>query len=199
MNRYLMDRAMRKGGMSMRDGRNPYGSKGGYVTSRRGRRDRAMDYNYSYPERDNRYDERHYRPMDYEQNDYARDYDDYGEYDMARGRRYWDYADYDMDREWNEHLKRWTEELKQNDKFKVGKEQVIQMAKQMGVKFDQYNEEEFMTAYYMILSDYDGQLISSPQTAVAFAKKWLEDKNSKLKGSEKLCAYYYEIVKGGEE
>ena len=43
MNRYLMDRASRRN-MSQ-DGRNPYGSRGGYVMSRRGRgRDRAMDY-----------------------------------------------------------------------------------------------------------------------------------------------------------
>ena len=83
MNRYLKDRAMRRD-MNMRDGRNPYGSRGGYVSSRRGRgRDRAdmnydmdrgnrgydrgMDYNYDYAkygsEYDSRYD-REYRSQD---------------------------------------------------------------------------------------------------------------------------------------
>ena len=78
-----------------RDGRNPYGSRGGYVvSSRRGRRDRGMDYGY---------DERDYRGGDYEydsrrgdraynEQDYARNRRDYergGQSDMARG----DYGD----------------------------------------------------------------------------------------------------------
>ena len=40
MNRYLRDRASRRV-MIQRDGRNPYGSRGGYVTSSRRGRDRA--------------------------------------------------------------------------------------------------------------------------------------------------------------
>lgn len=61
-----------------RDGRNPYGSRGGYVvSSRRGRRDRGMDY-ADY--------ERDYRGGDYE---HGAMYGDrtYTEQDMARGRR----------------------------------------------------------------------------------------------------------------
>lgn len=46
MRDYLMNRRMR-------DGRNPYGSEGGYVVSRRARGDRRMgrDYAYDYPNR----------------------------------------------------------------------------------------------------------------------------------------------------
>ena len=74
-NRRLRDYLMR------RDGRNPYGSRGGYVvSSRRGRRDRAMD-----------------RGMDYA--DYERDYrgGDY-EYDARRGDRAYNEQDYAYDR-----------------------------------------------------------------------------------------------------
>ena len=61
-----------------RDGRNPYGSAGSYVTpSRRGRRDRGMDYEY---------DRRDYRGGDYEYNS-MRDDRAYQEQDMERGRR----------------------------------------------------------------------------------------------------------------
>lgn len=61
-----------------RDGRNPYGSRGGYVvSSRRGRRDRGMDY-ADY--------ERDYRGGDYEY-DSRRGDRAYNEQDMARGRR----------------------------------------------------------------------------------------------------------------
>lgn len=249
MNRYLEDRASRRS--MMRDGRNPYGSRGGYVSSRRSRRgrDRAMDGRNDYTEYDSGYDSgynsrdrgqdyhypmehygEHHRPMGYEMygvggimpmNDYNYDMNDYG-YDMARGNRgtrgrgrrrdygydmndYGYEYDYDMrdyeheDKKWKEHLKKWCEDLKRHDRFNMPKDQVLHSAKQMGVKFEHYNEEEFMTTYYMIISDYDNQLIPSPQEAILFAKEWLEDKDSKLKGSEKLCAYYYEVVKGGEE
>ena len=127
MNRYLRDRASRRG-MSQRDGRNPYGSRGGYVTSRRRGRDREMGMEYDYAKYDSRYDSRynpdrrgqdgHYpyqqygernRPMEYEMYgygiggikpmDYGYDYN----YD-------YDYADEDMEKEWKEHLKKWQDE-----------------------------------------------------------------------------------------
>jgi len=211
MNRYLQDRAMRRSGM--RDGRNPYGSRGGYVTSRRGRRDRA-DYDYdmnrggrgrdsgdydmaqnvSYP----MYGIGGYRPYEGDMADY-----DYARR-SGRGRDrndYADYYDYDYaqeDEEWKQHLKKWSEKLKKKDRFNMPKDQVLQNAKQMGVKFEDYNEEEFLTTYYMVLSDYP-KIANEPHTYLALAKDWLEDKDTALKGSEKLCAYYYEIVKGGEE
>ena len=224
MNNYLRDRAMRRD-MQMRDGRNPYGSRGGYVSSRRGRRggmrDREMaDYNYG-SERDRGYDSRygrggrnqdghypyeqygeHHRPMDFEMYgygiggirpmDYARGGMDYG-YDYG-----YDYGSEDMEKEWKEHLKKWCEELKRYDRFNMPKDQIIQTARQMGVRFDNYNEEEFLTAYYMVMSDYP-QVANEPHTYLSLAKDWLEDKDSKLKGAEKLSAYYYEVINAGEE
>lgn len=90
--------------MRMMDGRNPYGSEGGYVTSRRSRRgrrrdrammgDRGMDYAYdrrdyrgSDYEYDSRRGDRAYSEQDYERG--RRDYESMGQYDMARG----DYGD----------------------------------------------------------------------------------------------------------
>ena len=258
MNRYLMDKASRdmaRGRDRQSDGRNPYGSRGGYVTSRRGRRDRGMydmadyrDYDMArggrgrdrdmargqdghYPMEYEMYGVAGIKPMDYGQGDYARggnrgggrgsrggrdrdygmdyqdygDYGDYGEYDMARGRRDrdygydMDYAEQDMEKEWKEHLKKWEEELKRYDKFKIPKEQIVQQAKQMKLKFDNYTDDDLYATYLMKISDDEDNVISSPQMAIVMAKSFLEDKDSKLKGSEKLCAYYYEIVKGGEE
>lgn len=228
-NRYLMDRAMRRSGM--RDGN---GSRGGYVTSRKGMRgrdradmnydmnmgrdyrgyDRGMDYGNYYPEYDSRYTDRHYgermgqerymgnqqprehhRPMEYEMYGVGgfRPMHDYGMYP------YPDYSSEDMEKEWKEHLKKWCEELKRYDRFNMPKDQIIQTARQMGVRFDNYNEEEFLTTYYMVISDDEDSLISNPQMAIIMAKNWLKDKDSKLKGAEKLSAYYYEVIKGGEE
>ena len=249
MNRYLRDRANRRS-MAQRDGRNPYGSRGGYVSSSRRGRDRAdmnydnyrdrvnrmrnreMDMEYDYAKYNSRYDSRystdrrnqdsrypyqqygeHNRSMEYEMYgygvggirpmDYGYDYN----YDYAssgnrmRDRNYdyeYDYASEDMEKEWEEDLKKWREELKRYDRFNISKDQIIQSAKQMGAEFDKYNEEEFLTTYYMVMSDYP-QITNEPHIYISLAKDWLEDKDSKLKGSEKLCAYYYEVINGGEE
>lgn len=217
-NRYLYDKAMRR---AMRDGRNPYGSRGGYVSSRK-RRDRGMDYEHNYPERDSRYYDGHYeqyrgqerymgnqqprerhRPMDFEMYGYGiggiRPMNDYGyaqyPYPDMRGM---DYASMEMEKEWKEDLYEWCEELKRYDRFKMPKEQVIQNARQMGVAFDMYNEDEFLTTFYMVMSDYP-TISNEPHTYLSMAKDWLEDKDSKLKGSDKLCAYYYEVINAGEK
>ena len=217
MNRYLQDRAMRR---NMQDGRNPYGSRGGYVSSRRSRggrgRDRAMaDYNYG-AERDRGYDMRydrepmradghypmerygeHNRPMQYEMygiggmrpmNDYGYDYNyDYAGYDYAK-----------ENEEYKKDLKKWIEKLKAKDRFGWNKEQIIQKAKEMGVKFEDYTEEEFYATYLMMVSDYKN-VSNDPHMYLVLAKQFLEDDDIAMKGSEKLCAYLYEIVKGGEE
>ena len=231
-NRYLQDKAMRRNGRGrdrnmgnmMTDGRNPYGSRGGYVTSSRRGRDRAMDYGD--------YNQQPYNGMDYRYNaqypnaDYHMGGQQYGQYPMpmyemygvggiqpmydynqgymneyarGRGRDYgYDYASNEEDKEWEEHLHKWIEKLKKYDKFNMPKEEIINKAKSMGVKFDKYNEHEFVATYYMMMSDYPS-IMSDPHLALVMAKDFLEDKDSELKGSEKLCAYYYEIVKGGEE
>ena len=230
MNRYLRDRASRRG-MSQR---NPYGSRGGYVSSSRRGRDRAyMNYDnyrggdnrmpdremgmeYDYPKYDSRYDSRynqdrrsqdgHYPSQQYGEHNRPMEYEMYGygiggikpmDYGYDYGYDY-DYADEDMEKEWKEHLKKWQDELKRYDRFNMPKDQVIQNAKQMGVEFDKYNEEEFLTTYYMVMSDYPS-IANEPHTYISLAKDWLEDEDSKLKGSDKLCAYYYEVIKGGEE
>ena len=69
MNNMMRDYLMRR---RMPDGRNPYGSEGGYVVSRRARGDRRMgrDYAYDYP---NRYgDSENQRLNSQREEDYAR-------------------------------------------------------------------------------------------------------------------------------
>lgn len=98
-------RAMRRRAMRM-DGRNPYGSEGGYVVSRRARGDRLMmedmrrynrgESDYELGEMTEQWqDIRHdpYMPRDYETGEvYAGLNDFYGEEDMARNRRERDMA-----------------------------------------------------------------------------------------------------------
>ena len=223
MSRKMKDRMSRR--MSMRDGRNPYGSRGGYVMSRRSRRDRAsrmgMDNRMdgTYP-MDYRQQDYHDKPMQfygvgglYPHEDYARgrgrdrgygmpEY--YDRRDYARGQDYGydyrgrDYASEDMEKEYEEDLHEWIEKLKKYDKYGLTKEQVIQQAKNMGVKFQDFDELEFYAIYLMMLSDYPSVGGDYP-IFIHMAKDFLMDSDVAVKGSDKVCAYLYDIVLGEED
>lgn len=207
-NRYLENRAMHRKdyrNRSMRDGRNPYGSAGGYVRDYRGN-DYAMGYGNDYSERNREYDYR--ENSDYRMQDYARgnqyngqrdrnnDYAMYG-YGMIQP-MYNDYRmDYDhMEKEYHEELKKWIEKLQKKDnRIRVNKEQIMRQAKNMNVRFEDYTEEEFYAVYLMMIADYPN-VTNDYNVYLSMAKNWLEDDDVKVKGSDKLCTYLYEIVLG---
>lgn len=208
-NKYIRDRARRRYNSNnirmgeMRhyreyDERNPYGSRGGYVSSRK-MRDRSMDMEEYYPEHNSRLYRRNdaeYNYGDYNYNGerYGK-YPNYYEYEMYPK---YDYASEDLEKRWEEDLYSWKERLKSRDKFRLSKEQIIQSAKQMNIMFTDYSEEEFLTTYYMMMSDYPN-VATNYQTYIEMAKNFLNDDDSELKGSDKLCAYYYEVVRAGKD
>lgn len=200
-NDYLRDRAMRRSGrdrLTMReyrhDGRNPYGSRGGYVTSSRGRGyDRAMDERYDYAER-GRSDYRGYDRYDGYDERYDRNY----EYDREYRRDYRDYAEDDMSKEYEEKLHEWIKKLKKKDRFGLSKDDVMKKAKSMSVNFEEFDEDEFYAVYLMMVSDYK-HIGNDPHIYLAMAKDWLMDDDVKMRGSDKVCAYLYTIVLGEDE
>lgn len=124
--------------------------------------------------------------------------------DMARRRRDYEYDemyydtgyDYgDMDHEYKADLKEWIEKLKHKDKFKISSTDIIHKAKTMGVSFRDYDELEFEATYYMLISDF-GSISNDPHTYIMMAKAFLEDDDIEVSPSEKLCIYFYKIVKG---
>lgn len=209
-NRYLENRAMHRKdyrNRPMRDGRNPYGSAEGYIRDHRYGNDSRMDYNYDYAERNRGYDYRNnYEPRNSDYNKYPEQYGEYNRsmYDYGmRNRDYnynynYDYGmDYDhMEKEYHEELKKWIEKLKQKDnRIRVNKEQVMRQAKNMNVRFEDYTEEEFYAVYLMMIADYPN-VTNDYNVYLSMAKNWLEDDDVKVKGSDKLCTYLYEIVLG---
>ena len=195
-NKYLSDRAMRRG----RDRRNPYGSRGGYVRDKesmpRGRSyDRAMDYEHDYPESHRR----DYRRYDREYHD-ERDYRDY-EYDREHRRDY-DYEEDDgydgEEKDYERKLKEWIQKLKRKDRFGSSKEDIIRKAQSMDVKFDRFSEDEFYAVYLMMVSDFK-HVANDPHHYLAMAKEWLMDDDVEMTGSDKVCAYLYTIVLGETE
>ena len=286
---------MRRDRRMMRDGRNPYGSRGGYISSSRPRGDRASsgrgrsmgrgrdgytgdladplynerkriveesmgqypihsDYEYAtdYDKASGRGGNRggnrsggrgRDNDMGYGRNinymgrygntpfemrsmeDYQ-DYEDYGEYDYEM-----DYAGYDMNYDMDyemdyarggrggrgrgrdrrdygedeglekEELSRWTMKLKSKlepkDKEMFSKEKVINKAKQMGIDFEEFSEEELYLTTLMMYTDYNRTLgAANLDIYMKLAKDWLMDDDVEARGSEKLAKYYEEIVMG---
>lgn len=191
--------------MLMQDGRNPYGSRGGYVRS-----DRKSDYDDDYAMRGNR------------------DRSDYG-YDMARRDRNMDYATYnesrmrdrdyedDYRRDRNEDYRRrdygkpemfshkdmetWKSMMKNEDGTRgvhFRGEQVKHACQQAGIDCEEFGEDVFCLAMNMMYSDYCKVAkkygVDMPEYYADLAKAFLRDKDFDGKPEEKLYLYYKAIV-----
>ena len=142
------------------------------------------------------------RDMNYDGNDY-RDYRSYRDRrDMNYGRQDygWGSNDYggseDVEKKYEKELEHWMEKLKSKSKINIPFEQAIQQAKSMGVRFEEYSELEFYVTMLMLASDYQKTLGNDANIYMKLAKDWLEDDDIAISPSEKLCEYYYAIVKG---
>lgn len=215
----MRDRRRNMRDMRRYDGRNPYGSEGGYVVSRRTGRDRLMmDDMRMYRENPEKYDladmTRQNREIEHDpytpytpyqdMRNYRQNYDGHYPYpyymDFARG-RYSRNRDYSNDKDYldDEELMEWKEtlleEIEPQYKPQFEKNRVVQRAKEMGVQFKDFTEDEFVTTAIMIASDF-GKTVGMNNTDQMFrmAYDWLDDPDSAVKGSEKLAIYYDEII-----
>jgi len=198
----------------MRDGRNPYGSRGGYVSPRRPmmRRGDRGDYGYDQEYARNGRGDR--------ENDYGMRGGDYG-HDMRGGDYGYDmrgdmrgdmrYDDYDRhyEFEYNQYdgmgmeltrkeMKKWEKAMENSDGsrgFKFKEEQILPITQQHGIKFGKdFSEEEFVLAVNMLYSDYCKVLGGDLQLYIKMAKAFLCDDDFDGTGSEKLALYYRYIV-----
>ena len=214
MNRYAKDMLARR----MRDGRNPYGSAGGYVVRNKPRRDRAMeneDYARGGRDRDmvgrNDYAERNSQSNynDYAGYDYAgssRDYEQGGQYGRDSGYGYgvgmFDYDTEDYRRDYghkltNKDIRKWEKDLENADGTRGKKwdaDQIRQVAQQHSIRFDEYSPELLTAIANMLYSDYCRVLGGDMTTYVKLAKAWLEDDDFEGEPEEKAMLYYKCIV-----
>lgn len=186
MRDYLMNRDRRMN----RDGRNPYGSRGGYVTSRRdhGRgyyegEFRGMSDHNSRPEYDERRYRDHRRTNEY---DYASDYrmDDY---DYGGG-----YLNHEELHAWKRML---CDSLEKGECEMFSDDKIIKRAKENGIRFDNFTEDEFIVAVLMMYTDYGKTLgKANIDTYVKMANDFLCDEDSGVKYGEKMTAYFDHVV-----
>lgn len=104
-----------------------------------------------------------------------------------------DYQEDYQDNEYMEDLHDWIDSLKKDDKFGMSIEQVIQHAKTIGANFNDYSEEELYAIYLANVSDY-GDIITDPTIFIRMAINFMTDKDSIVKGSEKVCEYLYTFI-----
>lgn len=119
--------------------------------------------------------------------------------DYARGGRGRDYG-YDYAGDYGEtlskqELEHWTKklmkEVDEKDYKFFEKENIAQKAKQMGIQFDKFSEEELAVTALMIYSDYYKTLGSSNMDLyIRLAKDWLCDEDAEVQYGEKLAVYY---------
>lgn len=218
--RMIEDGAMGRGRMgrrSMRDGRNPYGSRGGYVSNRSPRRDRAEDYedymedgrqgvkgtgrygiggSRYYGDRNSGYgDDYASNRNDYAYNEdygYGVGYVDFGE----------DYNDYNYGRDGHykltsKDIKKWERHMENADGT-TGKhfdiDQIRQVAQQLGIRFDEFSPELLCAIVNMMYSDYCKVLGGDLMIYVKMAKAFLEDDDFDGTPEEKAYLYYKCIV-----
>lgn len=178
-----------------RDYRNPYGSQGGYVDSRYQEDMRGRDYRNDYYSGGNQYDSRGYdRYNNRQSNNDHRDYRGYEDYGSMRqmGR------DYSMkEEEYKKDLKHWIKKMEAKTPFSYSKEQIIQRAREMKIKFDEFTEDEFYAVYLAMVTDYK-KISNDFNVYISLAKDFLMDDDIAVSPSEKVCIYMYEIVMGGK-
>lgn len=207
-------RDMRSRRIGMRDGRNPYGSRGGYVVSSRRGRDygrmddygRTAEYRTEYP--DMAYSRsRMSRTRDYGERDYEYDRDYRGdirrvgnfEYDTY----YSDGRDYGYEyRLTSRELKEWAhdlvEEIKPEYRAMFDKSAFEKRAREMGLEDKEYSMEELYVTMLMMESDYGQTMakygINNLDVMICLAKDFLEDPDSELRFGEKLAAYCMNVA-----
>lgn len=187
MNRRMMNNDRTRGDMYDRteemrnDGRNPYGSRGGYVTSRRPRRGDRGAYEGTFKGYNDRtaYDDR-YRDM--------RDMGDYGDYAAQRV-----LSPAELD-EWKMDL---IDQLDSSAKGMLSESMILNKARQMGMQMNEYTEDELVVATLMMYTDYCNVCgKTNPEKYIKMADAFLMDQDAAVYGGEKLAMYHDCIVKG---
>ena len=103
------------------------------------------------------------------------------------------------EKKYEKELHKFIQRLENKEKrINVSREHIMKQARNMGVKFDNYDENEFYAVYLMMISDYP-KISNDYNMYISMAKDWLEDDDVKTKGGDKLCAYLYTIVLGKKE
>lgn len=155
--------------MRYEDGRNTYGSRGGYV-------------------RDSAYDRRGGDMAPYgDRRDMAPYGDRYGRMDRHG-------ADPRVLMTWSRRL---YDELEEKEKQDLRDDTIERKAYDMGIHFDRFSPEELYTTVLMLYTDFKSVLgQGNSDLYLKLAKAWLCDPDAGVRYGDKLMAYYESVVNG---
>lgn len=131
-------------------------------------------------------------------NDYRNRREDFRPYPMSL---YPMYDDYDHGGGYlsKEELYRWKnklyDEMEKGECEMLSDEKVLKRAKEMGIRFENFTEDEFIVTVLMIFTDYCKTLgKANIDMYIKMAKDFLDDSDAGVKYGEKLTAYYDNVV-----
>lgn len=110
-----------------------------------------------------------------------------------------EYKGYDSDdeemHEYKRDLEDWVSKLRHKDLYALPKHEIIKKAKDMGVRFDKYDEEDFYAMYLLHMSIYFNHG-KDPHSFIAMARAFLENECLGTAPEERTCKYLYHMGLG---
>lgn len=94
--------------------------------------------------------------------------------------------------EYKRDLVEWERKLKSKDMYNLPKHEVIKKAKEMGVRFDQYEEDEFYTMYLLHMNLYTNHG-KDPHAFIAMTRAFLESDCFDTHPEERVCKFLYHL------
>lgn len=197
-----MPRRYRTRDMRMRDRR---------MRDRASRRSRRMDMGFSGRYADREHSSRYGTPM-YSEHDHTeygmgsksnRQYDRNYNYPMMhydytydyRGRRDYGESEYLSDEDLMDWSRDLLEYIEQKDRPMYTRDNITKRAREMGIEFRDFSEDELVVTTLMMVTDYGKTLgTSNLDTMIRLACDWLKDEDSELQYGEKLAAYYEYVI-----
>lgn len=183
--RRMRDRASRR---SRRRDMGYYGSTGDREYY--GGHDYTTHHQYDYT------DEPHYAEQPMER-DRHYDYPMMGRYyDYARrSRRDYGESEYLSDEDLMDWSRDLLDSIEQKDRPMYTRDTISKRAREIGVEFRDFSEDELVVTTLMMVTDYGKTLgTNNLDTMIRLACDWLKDPDSELQYGEKLAAYYEYII-----
>lgn len=122
-----------------------------------------------------------------------------GGYNQGQNRNVGDYGESLTTEDLEKWCKRLKEQLDEREKSMFSKQAIMQHAKQIGRSMEGFGEKELEVATLMIYTDYKNSIGQNLDLAVRLAFDWLNDKDTAVKGAEKLAIYHDCIVEGDDD
>ena len=122
-----------------------------------------------------------------------------GGYNQGQNRNVGDYGESLSSEDLEKWCKKLKEQLDEREKSMFSKQAIMQHAKQIGRSMEGFGEKELEVATLMIYTDYKNSIGQNLDLAVRLAFDWLNDKDTAVKGAEKLAIYHDCIVEGDDD